>query len=106
MEWPRFGGRSWSRASGRWVVPLVVDGRQIADGGVPPAGTVPYLDDLEGGRSRFGLRPVPVEELTLEGGEEALAERVIIAVADRSQGRPRAGLSAPAPKAVEVWCDP
>ena len=52
------------------------EGRQIADGRVPPAGIVPSLDELEDGHARLGLRAaaVPVEELAFKGGEEALSD--------------------------------
>ena len=41
-----------------------------------------------------GAEPVSVDELASEGGEEALAERIVVTVADRSHGRAHAGLAA------------
>lgn len=40
---------------------------------------VPALDELEGGQLGFGLRlkAPPVQQLAFEGGEEALALRVV-----------------------------
>ena len=44
----------------------------------------------------FGLgpEPAPVQELTLQGGEETLAQGIIEAIADGSGGRPYTGLLA------------
>ena len=62
---------------------------------MPPAGIVPSLDELEDGDARLGLRPqaVALEERAFKGGEEALAHRIIIALADRCHGGPHAGES-------------
>ena len=59
-------------------------------------GVIPSLDEVEDGRARLdvGAEAVAVEELALEGVEEALAHRIVIAVADRSHGGPHAGLAA------------
>ena len=47
---------------------------------------VPALDELEEGQLGFGLRlkAPPAQQLAFEGGEEALAHRVVEAVADRA----------------------
>ena len=44
---------------------------------VPTVRVVPALDELEDGHAGFHLAPEPpaVQELALEGGEEALAHR-------------------------------
>ena len=57
---------------------------------------VPTFDELEDGhaRLRLGAELAPVEQLAFEGGEEALAHRVVVGVTDRSHGRPHAGLLA------------
>ena len=79
------------------------------------AGIVPSLDEFEYGPACLGLRAeaLSVEELAFEGGEEALAHGVVIAVSDRASlpaAQPMEGLT-PAlaqrcPKAMEVYCDP
>ncbi len=58
-----------------------------------PAGIVPSLDEFEYGPACFGMRAEAgsVDELALQGGEEALAHGVVIAVADRAHGGPHAG---------------
>jgi hypothetical protein len=73
---------------------------------------VPSLDELEDGPACFGLRAEAgsVDELAFEGGEEALAHGVVVAVADRASlpaAQPMDGLT-PAlaqrcPKAMEVY---
>jgi hypothetical protein len=57
----------------------------VAEGGVAAAGVVEGFDEVEDGESRLGLgaKRGPVNELALEGGEEALAERVVEAVTGR-----------------------
>src|SRR5438309_1388479 len=57
------------------------------------AGIVPALDEVEDGEARVGRRTevLPIEQLALEGREEALAQRVVVRVADRTHGRPDAG---------------
>tara|TARA_R110002110_G_scaffold9321_4_gene45976 strand:- start:6707 stop:7249 length:543 start_codon:yes stop_codon:yes gene_type:complete len=59
---------------------------------VPARGVVPAFDELEAGNAGFGLclELTPVEKLAFEGGEEALAHGVVVAVADRSHGWPDA----------------
>ncbi len=76
---------------------------------------VPSLDEFEDGLACFGMRAGAgsVDELAFEGGEEALAHGVVIAVADRASlpaAQPMEGLT-PAlaqrcPKPMEVYCDP
>jgi hypothetical protein len=58
---------------------------------------VPPFDGLEDGEAGLdlGREAPPVEELALEGGEEALAEGVVIGVAHGSHRRPDASLAAP-----------
>src|SRR4051795_12059631 len=50
---------------------------------------VPAFDECEDCRFRFGQQPEAesVSQLALERGEEALAERIVIAVSDRSHRR-------------------
>ena len=61
---------------------------------------VPPLDELEDGEASLDLsrEASAVEEFALEGGEEALAEGVVIGVAHGSHRRPDAGLAAPLPE--------
>jgi hypothetical protein len=58
---------------------------------------VPALDEVEDGHLGLGLvaEAVAVEELTLERGEEALAERVVVGVADGVHGWAHPGTLAP-----------
>ncbi len=57
---------------------------------------VPALDELEHLPARLGLgaEAVASEELALQRGEKALAQRVVIAVPHRPHGGPNAGLPA------------
>src|SRR5437660_11341780 len=61
------------------------------------SGIVPAFDEVEDREARVGLRAevLPIEQLALEGREEALAERVVVRVADRTHGRPDAGRATP-----------
>ena len=49
-----------------------------------PACVVPAFQELEDSGARFGLgaKRAPVDELALEGGEEAFGHRVVEAIAD------------------------
>jgi hypothetical protein len=55
-------------------------------------GVVPALDELEHGHAGLGLgfEAAAGEQLALERGEEALAHRVVEAVADRTHRGPHA----------------
>ncbi len=57
---------------------------------------VPAFDELEHRDARLDLRAeaVAIKKLALERGEEALAHRVVVCVADRSHRWPHAGLPA------------
>ena len=57
---------------------------------------VPSLDEVEDGHSGLGLvlEAVLFEELALEGGEEALGERVVVGVPDGADGGTRPGMLA------------
>jgi len=63
-------------------------GGKIIDRGVAPLAVVPGLDEHEDRCLRFGSDPesMPIDQLRFECGEEALAHRVVVAVADRSGG--------------------
>lgn len=59
---------------------------------MPTLGIVPALDEVKDRHPRFGMtaETVPVEKLAFQGGEETLAQDVVIAVADRSHRRSHA----------------
>ena len=59
------------------------------------ARVVPAFDEVEHGPAGFGLRAeaVSIEQLALEGREEALAQRVVVRVAHAAHRRPDAGLA-------------
>ena len=65
-----------------------------------PLSVVPPVDEVEHRRAGVEWRRErdAVEELALERGEEALAERVVVAVADRPHRRTDARLPAPRPE--------
>ena len=68
------------------VQPFVVDGRYPSETGVPSARVIPGFDVVEDRHLGLCLRSKTplLQEFTLERGEEALAQRVVVAVADRS----------------------
>src|SRR5208283_5333545 len=69
--------------------PLVVDWRSVTDRGVPPMRVVPTLDPLEHRHLGFGLavKATPVQQLPLQGGEEALGHRIVVSISYRSHRR-------------------
>src|SRR3989338_9306715 len=66
--------------------PLELAGGIITEGGMAAARIVETLDEVEDGHAGLGLGPeaAAVEQLALEGCEEALTHRVIEAVSDRA----------------------
>ena len=71
-----------------------------------PTGIVPAFDELEYGHAglRLGGKRAPVEQLACQRGEEALAHRVVVGIADRADGRPDTGLLAAQPEGDRgVW---
>src|ERR1700693_1196756 len=64
---------------------------------MPAPRIVEPFDELEDGHPSFGLgrKLAAVEQLALERREEALAQSVVVAVADGSHGGTHAGLPAP-----------
>src|SRR5262249_57286702 len=80
VELPRFGGRVWTFGScRRWpVLDLIAQRRFVVERGVPAVWVVPPLDKVEDGDPRLGRggEASAVQELALQGGEEALAEGV------------------------------
>ena len=67
---------------------FVVDRGLLTEGRVPPVRIVPAFDPWEYGRAGLSLRAEggPVQQLTLERGEKALAERIVVAIRDRAPG--------------------
>ena len=67
---------------------LKVVGAQVAQGGVPASGVVPALDELEDGHACLGLgvERLPLDQLALQGGEEALGHGVVVAIPGRPGG--------------------
>jgi hypothetical protein len=78
------------------VLALKVGRRHLPERAVPPARVVPALDVAEQRYARLGLgRPtVPIDQLALERGEEALGHRVVVGVAHGAHRRPHAHLLA------------
>src|SRR5207253_8185428 len=58
---------------------------------------VPAFDEVEDGEAGVGLsrEPLSIEQLALERCEEALAERVVVGVADTAHRGPNAGRPTP-----------
>src|SRR5213593_1048818 len=67
---------------------------------MPPARVVPALDEVEDGEACLGRcrEPLPIEQLALERREEALAERVVVGIADRAHRGPGVGLTTAEPE--------
>ncbi len=64
---------------------------------MPSARIVPRFDEIENGHACLGLIPeaLSFDQLGLEGGEEALAHRVVVGVTDRAHRKTDACLFAP-----------
>src|SRR2546426_3750294 len=64
---------------------------------MPAARIVPAFDEVEDGKARLylGAEPLAIEQLALEGREEALAQGVVVRVADAAHRRPDASLATP-----------
>ena len=67
---------------------------------MPPMRVVPALDEVDDGHAGLGLggEAAAVQELALEGGEEALTESIVVGVPDAPHRRPDPGLAAAEPK--------
>ena len=68
------------------MFPFVFDGRKIAQGRVAACGIVEAFDELKDGHPRLAVRSeaTPIDQLAFEGGEETLAHRIVVGVADRA----------------------
>jgi len=76
MEFPRFCGQLRTSKFRAFVgAPFEVDGRTIAEGGVPPPGIVPALEELKDGHAglRLVLELALLEQFAFQGREVALA---------------------------------
>src|SRR5260370_25969935 len=101
LELPRFRGRGPAlglRDDG--VSLFIADRRQIVQTRMPAVRVVTALDEVEDGHPGLGLggEAAPVQQLALEGGEEALTEGVVIGVAHAAHGRADTGLATAEPK--------
>ena len=97
VELPRFRGRCTAFAlRDDWVSLFIADRRLVVQAGMPPVRVVPALDEVEDGHAGLGLgrEAAAIEQLTLERGEEALAEGVVVGVAHVAHGGPDAGFAA------------
>ena len=79
-----------------YLLPLELDGRQVAERRVAAARIVEALDELEDRHARLGLRPEPspVQQLAFERGEETLRHCIVIGIANRSHRGAHARLTA------------
>ena len=68
------------------MFPFVFDGRKIAQGRVAARRIVEAFDELENGGPRLAVRSeaTSIDQLAFEGGEETLAHRIVVGVADRA----------------------
>src|SRR2546426_729476 len=68
---------------------------------MPAARVVPALDEVEDAEAGLGRRweALPIEQLALEGCEEALAEGVVVGVTHAAHRGPDPGLATPEPRA-------
>src|SRR5271154_1646948 len=68
------------------MLPFVFDGREIAQGRVAARRIVEAFDELKDRHPRLAVGPeaTPIDQLAFEGGEETLAHRIVVGVADRA----------------------
>src|SRR5271155_2015584 len=68
------------------MFPFVFDGRQIPEGRMATGRVVEAFDELKDGHPRLAARSetAPIDQLAFEGGEETLAHRIVVGVADRA----------------------
>src|SRR5580704_2171498 len=68
------------------MFPFVFDGRKIPKGRMATARVVEAFDELKDGHPRLAVRSetTPIDQLAFEGGEETLAHRIVVGVADRA----------------------
>src|ERR1700722_1138723 len=68
------------------MFPFVFDGGKIPKGRVATGRVVEAFDELKDGHPRLAVRSeaAPIDQLAFEGGEETLAHRIVVGVADRA----------------------
>ena len=68
------------------MFPLVFDGRKIAEGRMAAGRVVDAFDERKDGHPRLAMRSetAPIDQFAFEGGEETLADRIVVGVADRA----------------------
>ena len=68
------------------MFPFVFDGRKIAQGRMAAGRVVEAFDEVKDGDPRRAVRSetAPIDQLAFEGGEETLAHRIVVGVADRA----------------------
>src|SRR5580692_800119 len=78
------------------MFPFVFGGRKIAQGRVAACGIVEAFDELKDGHPRLAVRSegTSIDQFAFEGGEETLAHRIVVSVADRACRWTNAGLLA------------
>src|SRR5918998_934312 len=78
------------------VPPFVLRRAEVAEPGVPSAGVIEGLDEVEDGHPRLLAGPPTRagDQLALEGGEERLGEGVVETIADRAHRDGDPGLAA------------
>ena len=71
-------------------------------------GIVEALDVLKQGKSGVGFcgKTPAIKQFAFQAGEEALAQGVVVAVADRTMDGLTPACLHRLPKATEVYCDP
>src|SRR5262245_24325383 len=82
--------------SARDLPPLVVDRREVREGGMATVRVVPALDEVEDGETSLDLilEAGSIEEFAFECGEEAVAHRVLVRVTDPAHRLPHGHLAA------------
>ena len=79
---------------------FIADRRLVVQARMPPVRVIPALDEVEDSHPGLGLggEAAAVQQLALEGGEEALTAGIVVGVAHAPHGRADAGLAAAEPK--------
>ena len=85
--------------------PFVFDGRKIAWGRMATGRVVEAFDEVKDSHAGLAVRSeaTPIDQLAFEGGEETLAHRIVVGVADRWTN---AGFLAASAESTEVYCEP
>ena len=88
--------------------PVPRGGRSVIERGMTASRVVPTFDEVESRDAGIGLGPetVTIQQLALEGGEETLAHRVVVGVADTAHRLPDVGFTTATAEASPVSCHP